>query len=203
MPGRALRRAREAGGGAVFAAASVAAVVLAGAVLGCGGDRDAAPKEAPMESGGFTLVSSAFTTGQTIPTPHTCDGEDVSPPLAWSGVPAAAASFALLCDDPDAPRGTWVHWVLYDLDPSVTSLPRALPRAATVAGGARQGQNDFGKLGYGGPCPPRGPAHRYFFRLLALDRKLGLDSGATMREVLAAAEGHILARAELMGRYGR
>lgn len=156
-----------------------------------------------MESGEFTLTASAFTAGQTIPKPHTCDGEDVSPPLVWSGAPAAVKSFALLCDDPDAPRGTWVHWVLYDLDPSVTSLPRALPRTATVAGGGVQGKNDFGKLGYGGPCPPRGPAHRYFFRLLALDRKLGLASGATMSDVLAAAKGHIVARAELMGRYGR
>ena len=156
-----------------------------------------------MEAGGFSLTSSAFAAGGTIPRLHTCDGDDVSPPLAWSGAPAGTKSLALLCDDPDAPRGTWVHWVLFDLDPGLTELPAALPRTAAVAGGAVQGKNDFGKLGYGGPCPPRGPAHRYFFRLLALDRQLGLPAGATMREVLTAAEGHILARTELMGRYGR
>ena len=189
MPRRALRR------GLVL--------VLAGAALACGGNRDAATRETPMESGGFALTSSAFAPGETIPNLHTCDGEDISPPLVWSGAPAQVKSFALLCDDPDAPRGTWVHWVLYDLDPGLTELPAALPRTAAVAGGAVQGKNDFGKLGYGGPCPPRGPAHRYFFRLLALDRQLGLPAGATMREVLAAAEGHILARTELMGRYGR
>ena len=189
MPGRALTRALV--------------LILAGAAVTCGGQREATPGETPMEAKGFTLASSAFAAGETIPKANTCDGEDVSPPLAWSGAPAGVQSFALLCDDPDAPRGTWVHWVLYDLDPGRSELPAALPRAATVAGGAVQGKNDFGKLGYGGPCPPRGPAHRYFFRLLALDRKLGLPAGATMREVLAAAEGHILARTELMGRYGR
>jgi Raf kinase inhibitor-like YbhB/YbcL family protein len=151
----------------------------------------------------FTLTSPAFAAGATIPTVHTCDGADISPPLSWSGVPAKTVSLALLCDDPDAPRGTWVHWVLYDLDPGVSELAAGVPATRNLPGGANQGNNDFGKLGYGGPCPPPGPAHRYYFRLLALDRKLGLSPGTTMKQVLAAAEGHVLARVELMGHYGR
>jgi Raf kinase inhibitor-like YbhB/YbcL family protein len=154
-----------------------------------------------MTATSLELESSAFAPGGTIPTRHTCDGEDLSPPLRIAGVPAGAASLALLCDDPDAPRGTWVHWVLFDLDPAVAALPAGV-RAAALAG-AREGRNDFGRPGYGGPCPPPGPPHRYFFRLLALDAKLGLPAGATMKQVLAASEGHVLARAELMGRYGR
>jgi len=151
----------------------------------------------------FTLASPAFTSGGTIPQVHTCDGADISPPIRWSGVPAKTVSLVLLCDDPDAPRGTWVHWVLYDLDPAVSELAAGVPAIRNLPDGASQGNNDFGKLGYGGPCPPPGPPHRYFFRLLALDRKLGLSSGTTMKQVLAAAEGHVLARVELMGRYGR
>ena len=144
---------------------------------------------------------TAFASGDPIPRDHTADGEDTSPPLAWQGAPAGTESFAVLCDDPDAPRGTWVHWVVYDLDPGVTAL-RAGPGATTASGGTH-GKNDFGKLGYGGPSPPKGPAHRYFFRVLALDQRLGLAPGASMSDVLAAAEGHVLARGELMGRYGR
>jgi Raf kinase inhibitor-like YbhB/YbcL family protein len=155
-------------------------------------------------SGPFTLSSSAFAEGATIPRQHTADGEDLSPPLRWTGAPAGTQSFALLCDDPDAPRGTWVHWVAYDIEPAVSSLGTGIPATPAIGGGgARQGKNDFGKLGYGGPSPPPGPAHRYYFRLLALDKKLGLEPGATMKQVLAAAEGHALGRTELMGRYGR
>ena len=164
--------------------------------------RDAQARDA-QPSGPFTLTSSAFTEGATIPKQHTADGEDLSPPLRWTGAPSGAQSFALLCDDPDAPRGTWVHWVLYDMEPTVSSLGTGIPATPSIGGGARQGKNDFGKLGYGGPSPPPGPVHRYYFRLLALDKKLGLEPGATMKQVLAAAEGHTLARAELMGRYGR
>lgn len=149
------------------------------------------------------VTSSSFQAGGTIPKVYTADGDDLSPPLKWQGAPAGTASYAVLCDDPDAPRGTWVHWVVYDLDSSVTALGAGVQDTPTIPHGGIQGRNDFGKIGYGGPSPPRGPAHRYFFRVLALDRKLALPAGATMQDVLAAAEGHILARGELMGRYGR
>ena len=186
---------------ALIAGCVLAAVLLAGSVAAPAGPG----KEArAMATPAFTLVSSAFAPGETVPKVHTCDGADTSPPLVWHGVPAGTVSLALLCDDPDAPAGTWVHWVVYDLAPGTSELAAAVAKADTLAGGARQGVNDFRKVGYGGPCPPRGHgAHRYFFRLLALDRKLGLPPRATLKQVLAAAEGHILGRAELMGRYGR
>ncbi len=149
------------------------------------------------------LTSSAFADGAPIPAVHTCDGEDTSPPLAWSGVPEAAKSLALICDDPDAPAGTWVHWVLYDLPPTVTELLEGVPTTETLSSGAKQGTNDFGRLGHGGPCPPRGASHRYFFKLCALDAELSLDPGATKRDVERAMEGHILAQGQLMGTYQR
>lgn len=156
-----------------------------------------------MATSEFVLSSSAFAEGETIPKVHTCDDRDLSPPLKWQGAPEGTVSFVLLCDDPDAPRGTWVHWVLYNLPATTTELAPGLSATESVIEGARHGVNDFRRLGYGGPCPPRGPAHRYYFRLLALDRALDLPPGPTMKHVLEAAEGHILARAELMGRYGR
>ena len=181
----------------------MAAMTLAAGLAGCAPAKEGEGVAAKKEGGTLQLTSAAFAAGDTIPRNHTADGEDLSPPLAWQGTPAGTVSFAVLCDDPDAPGGTWVHWVLYDLDPGVTTLPAGVPTTPGVAGGGSQGKNDFGKIGYGGPSPPKGPAHRYFFRVLALDRKLGLAPGATMREVLAAVEGHVLARGELMGRYGR
>lgn len=157
-----------------------------------------------MAESRFNLTTTAFAEGGAIPKVHTCDGIDTSPPLGWSATPVGTASLALLCDDPDALRGTWVHWVLYDLDPAATDLATGVPATRSLPGGACQGKNDFGNIGYGGPCPPAGHGHhRYYFRLLALDHKLGLSPGATMKQVLAAAEGHVLARAELMGRYER
>ncbi len=152
------------------------------------------------------IESGAFAEGATIPAKFTCDGPDVSPALTWSGVPAGAKSVALICDDPDAPVGTWVHWVAYDLPPTTTTLPEGVPRAKEIAGGGRQGVNDFGdarKSGYGGPCPPPGKPHRYYFKLYALDMMLGLAPGARKAEVEKAMMGHILAEARLMGRYGR
>lgn len=149
------------------------------------------------------LTSSAFDLGGTIPRKFTCDGPDVSPALAWSDPPAGTQSFALITDDPDAPAGTWVHWVLYDLPASARDLPENVPKQEELPNGARQGRNDFRRIGYGGPCPPPGPAHRYFFKLYALDAKLGLKAGATKAEVEKAMRGHILAQGELMGRYGR
>ena len=150
----------------------------------------------------LVITSSAFSEGQTIPTRYTCDGPDVSPDLAWSGVPEEAASLALICDDPDAPMGTWVHWVLFNVPADADGLPAEIPPDATLENGACHGTNDFGKLGYGGPCPPGG-THRYFFKLYALDTELKIDSGITKAQLLEATEGHILAEGQLMGTYSR
>jgi hypothetical protein len=149
------------------------------------------------------LTSTAFTEGAAIPANYTCDATNVSPPLKWSGVPAGAKSLALIVDDPDAPSGTWVHWVLYDLPPAVTELPENLPKSQYIAGGAKQGLNDFRHLGYGGPCPPRGKPHRYFFKLYALDALLDLKPGATKKDLESAMEKHIVAQAQLLGTYQR
>jgi Raf kinase inhibitor-like YbhB/YbcL family protein len=151
----------------------------------------------------FTLTSSSFSVGGEIPKRHTCDGPDISPPLGWGEPPAGTQSFSLIMDDPDAPVGTWVHWVLCDLPASVRELAEGVPKEREFRNGARQGRNDFGRIGYGGPCPPRGPAHRYVFKLYALDRNLNLKAGATKAEVEAAMKGRVLARAELIGRYRR
>ncbi|MER3427210.1 MAG: YbhB/YbcL family Raf kinase inhibitor-like protein [Pyrinomonas sp.] len=148
------------------------------------------------------ITSAAFQDGGLIPRKYTCDGEDLSPPLAWADLPRETQSIALIADDPDAPRGTWVHWVIYDLPPEARELSEGVPPADTLPNGAKQGRNDFGKIGYGGPCPPRG-THRYFFKLYALDRKLGLPAGKTKQELLDAMRGYVLAEAQLMGRYGR
>lgn len=149
------------------------------------------------------LSSPAFQAGEPIPVKHTCDGPDLSPPLTWEGAPAATRSFGLICDDPDAPGGTWVHWVLYNLPADTAALAEGVPPLPTLPNGARQGYNDFKRLGYGGPCPPRGRAHRYFFKLYALGVGPDLPAGATKPDLVAAMEGHILAQAELMGTYRR
>ncbi len=151
----------------------------------------------------FAISSSAFSAGEAIPKKFTCDGPDVSPKLAWSDPPAKPQSFALIMDDPDAPGGTWVHWVLYDLPADTKELAEAVAKQEQLANGARQGRNDFGKVGYGGPCPPPGKPHRYFFKLYALDAKLNLKAGASKADVERAMKSHILAQAELMGRYSR
>lgn len=150
----------------------------------------------------LALRSASFAQGKPIPARHTADGRDASPALSWSGVPPEAKSLALVCEDPDAPRGNWVHWVLYDIPPSVASLPEAVPPHERVAGGGTHGKNDFGRLGYGGPAPPSG-THRYFFRLYALDRALALPPGSTLEQLRHAMEGHVLAQGELMGTYSR
>ncbi|HYT05680.1 MAG TPA: YbhB/YbcL family Raf kinase inhibitor-like protein [Gemmatimonadales bacterium] len=153
----------------------------------------------------FSLTSTAFRQGTAIPVKHTCDGVDVSPSLAWSGAPAGTAAFALIADDPDAPAGTWVHWVLYNLPGSAARLPENVAKtdAPPELGGAIQGRSDFRRPGYGGPCPPPGPAHRYFFKLYALDAALKLKAGAQKQDVEAAMQGHVLGTAELMGTYAR
>lgn len=148
------------------------------------------------------LESTSFSNNGSIPKQYTCDGEDLSPPLSWSEPPAETKSFVLICDDPDAPFGTFVHWVLYNLPPETRQLSENMSRNAEFSNGAVHGKTDFGKLGYGGPCPPSG-THRYFFKLYALDRQLDLGSGATKKQVEAAMKGHVLASAELMGRYTR
>jgi len=149
------------------------------------------------------LKSSDFAPGADIPKQFTCSGADISPALAWSDSPANTKSFALISDDPDAPVGTWVHWVLYDLPPNLRALPQNYPKTEQSADGSRQGLNDFRKIGYGGPCPPPGKPHRYYFKLYALDSKLNLKPGATKKDVERAMEGHILAQGEYMGRYAR
>lgn len=151
----------------------------------------------------FQLQSSAFKAGSEIPQKFTCQGGDVSPALSWSGAPAGTKSLALIADDPDAPAGTWVHWVLYDLPPDTTQLPENVPKTEKVPGGGTQGINDFKKTGYGGPCPPPGNAHRYFFKLYALDSSLNLKPGASKADLEEAMKGHTLAQAELIGTYKR
>jgi hypothetical protein len=149
------------------------------------------------------LKSSAFAEGQAIPTQFTCDGEDHSPPLTWGDTPDKTASLALICDDPDAPGKVWVHWVIFNIAPNANSLSTGLPSNETLSNGAAQGSNDFRRTGYGGPCPPRGKAHRYFFKLYALDTKLDLRPGCTKDVLLNALKNHVLAEAQLMGTYQR
>jgi Raf kinase inhibitor-like YbhB/YbcL family protein len=149
------------------------------------------------------LTSGAFQEGATIPAKHTADGPNLSPPLSWSGAPGNTKSFALVCEDPDAPRGTWIHWVVYNLPADAQELAEGVSTDLTLAGGARQGKNDFGKIGYGGPAPPPGKPHRYFFRVFALDQLLDLPEKANRAQLEAAMKGHLLASGQLMGKYGR
>ncbi|WP_375539815.1 YbhB/YbcL family Raf kinase inhibitor-like protein [Cylindrospermum sp. FACHB-282] len=148
------------------------------------------------------LASSAFENNGLIPAQYTCDGADISPPLIWDEVPRETQSLALIVDDPDAPGKIFVHWVVYDIPPTAGQLPEQISSIKTLPNGGVQGKNDFGKFGYGGPCPPSG-IHRYFFRLYALDQKLRLAAGASKNQILAAMEGHVLASSELIGRYKR
>ncbi len=149
------------------------------------------------------LKSPDFENGKTIPAEFTCDGEDASPALQWSGAPEQTKSFALIMDDPDAPMGDWVHWVVYDIPASELMFPKGRPKSEMLNNGAKQGIQSFRAIGYGGPCPPPGRAHRYLFRLYALDAMLDLDPGASKEQVEEAMKGHILASSELMGLYGR
>ena len=149
------------------------------------------------------VSSPAFEDGGTIPPRFTCQGDDVSPPLKWANLPDGTKSVALICDDPDAPAGTWVHWVLYDLSPKFDGLPEAIPGGEVTWQGAKQGVNDFRRSGYGGPCPPPGKPHRYFFKIYALDIEPGLPAGASKADLLRAIEGHVLAEGQLIGLYQR
>ena len=151
----------------------------------------------------LVLTSSAFRDGEPIPVRHACDGEDLSPPLGWTGAPVETRTFALICEDPDAPRGTWVHWLLWNLPADAVELGQGVPPRPELPSGARQGLNDGGDLGYGGPCPPPGKPHRYFFRLCALDTALNLPPGVNRSDLEAAMAGHILAQGTTMGTYER
>ncbi len=150
----------------------------------------------------FELTSTAFANGDPIPMKYTCDDQDISPSLQWKDQPEGTRCFALICDDPDAPMGTWVHWVLYNLPASTDTLPEAVRSDADLPDGGRHGKNSWGRPGYGGPCPPSG-THRYFFRLYALDAELALAASWSKEELLRIMEGHILASTETMGVYSR
>jgi Raf kinase inhibitor-like YbhB/YbcL family protein len=158
-----------------------------------------APQENKME---IKLTSTAFKEGQPIPRQYTCDGVNVSPPLEWTGVPKTAKTVAIIADDPDAPSGTFVHWVLYNLPAENIGMVENLPPTENLKAGGFQGKNNFEKIGYGGPCPPSG-THRYFFKIYALDSELPLKAGATKAEVEKAMESHIVAQGQLMGTYRR
>jgi Raf kinase inhibitor-like YbhB/YbcL family protein len=149
------------------------------------------------------MTSPAFVDGDRIPVKHTADGTDVSPELRWGGIPPKTQSFALICEDPDAPRGTWTHWVLFNVPADKTVYAEGVAAEKELPEGARQGKNDFGEIGYGGPSPPKGKPHRYYFKLYALDTRIDLPAGATRVQVLAAVKGHVLDEGRLMGQYGR
>jgi len=149
------------------------------------------------------LSSPAFEEGGYIPVKYTCDGEDISVPLLFGDIPAEAESLALIMDDPDAPAGTFVHWVIYNIPADSGGLPEGIPAEPYLAEGIRQGVNSFGNIGYGGPCPPPGGAHRYMFKLYARDRALDIDAGLSKHELLSAMEGSVIAGAGTMGLYGR
>jgi Raf kinase inhibitor-like YbhB/YbcL family protein len=151
----------------------------------------------------FTLKSTAFANDGEIPRKFTCNGADLSPALNWIEVPKGTQSLALIADDPDAPAGTWTHWTIWNISAKATALPEGLPQAEMLDNGARQGRNDFRRIGYNGPCPPSGRAHRYFFRLYALDARLDLKAGAARDELELAMKRHVLSQTELMGTYRR
>ncbi len=177
-------------------------IILGMTLTGCLGNRAEIPEPRPKTTIPITLESTAFAPDTAIPAQYTCTGENTSPPLAWGEVPAETRSLAVVMDDPDAPGGTFVHWVMYDLPPETRQLPPALPPDASLPGGGTQGKSSFGKTGYGGPCPPSG-THRYSFRLYALDKPLELPPGATKAELFEAMGDSVLAIAQLTGRYSK
>jgi Raf kinase inhibitor-like YbhB/YbcL family protein len=150
----------------------------------------------------ISVSSPVFQEGGMIPSKYTCDGQDISPPLKWVGVPEATKSIALISDDPDAPMGTWVHWVMWNIPPNVHELAEKVPPEPELADGSRQGITDFRRTGYGGPCPPSG-THRYYFKIYAIDKKLDLPGTTKKADLLKAIKGHILAEGQLMGKYKR
>jgi Raf kinase inhibitor-like YbhB/YbcL family protein len=176
------------------------ALLLAGLVTGgCSQE----PKSATGHVAKIQLTSAAFTDGQTIPVKYTADALDISPPLAWASAPAGTKSFALTVDDPVAPAGDWTHWVIYDLPPTTAALAEDTLKVPQLPNGTKQGLNDFNKTGYNGPAPPPGKAHRYYFKLYALDAMTGLAPGAARADLLKAMDGHLLGEGELKGTYQR
>ncbi len=186
---------------ALFAAtlALASAAIAAGATMFVAGSAHN-PGRHPMS---FVLETKAFPKGGEIPARYTCSGNDLSPALSWSGAPQDTRSFALIVDDPDAPSGTFTHWIVYDLPAATHQLPESVSKTEDLSGGGRQGRNDFRRVGYGGPCPPPGKAHRYFFKLYALNAALNLPAGASRQDVEGAMRGHVIAQAELMGKFAR
>ncbi len=182
---------------------AISAALLLPVSLGTAENRRGAGQEGGTQKMAFAVTSPSFENGVSIPKKFTCDGADVSPALQWTAPPTGTRSFALIADDPDAPAGTWTHWVLFDLPAESKALPEGVAKADEPPTGGRQGRNDFRRIGYGGPCPPPGKPHRYFFRLYALDEKAGLKPGASRHELEQAMQGHILATAEWMGTYRR
>lgn len=154
------------------------------------------------ESEAFTLTSNNFSEGNNIPDKFTCEGDNISPHLTWSDPPEETRSLAIICDDPDAPAGTWVHWIIFNLDPKLRELKEGVDSSA-ILGGCENGRNDFGSNKYGGPCPPPGKTHRYFFRLYALDKKFDLKSGCSRKDLEKVMENHILRSTKLMGTFKR
>lgn len=151
----------------------------------------------------FTLGSSAFASGEMVPDQYTCKGQDISPTLRWNNAPAKTASFALVMDDPDAPAGDWVHWVMWDVPASKHALAENVAKTEQLDDGSHQGRNSFNRTGYNGPCPPPGQRHRYFFRLYALDSKIKVAPGADRDALEAATKGHVLATAVYVGTFQR
>lgn len=149
------------------------------------------------------IKSASFKNGDFIPAKYTCKGEDISPPLEWVDIPESTKSFALISDDPDAPAGTWVHWVIYDIPAGKKGLSEATKKDKVLEDGSKQGLNDFHRIGYGGPCPPPGSVHRYFFKLYALDADLDLKPGLTKNDLVNAIEGHVIEEASLLGKFKR
>jgi Raf kinase inhibitor-like YbhB/YbcL family protein len=188
---------------------AIATLALSLTVPGCRSDGSARKENIRKEGVNMPAAietldirSDVFKSGETIPTRYTCDGEDISPQISWSKTPEGTKELVLICDDPDAPMGTWVHWVAYGIPPETTSLSDNVPKKDTTMG-FKQGKSSFGRIGYGGPCPPRGSIHRYFFKVYAIDLLTNLKPGATKEVVMKAIQGHILAQGELIGRYGR
>lgn len=157
----------------------------------------------PQSNKQMQLTSAAFKNNESIPPQYTCEGKNISPPLAWTGAPPGTRSFVLIVDDPDAPHGVWTHWVVFDLPADATELAEDTPKSPSITGNAKQGTNDFKQVGYGGPCPPPGKPHRYFFKLYALDTMLNLKPGSSKNQVEAALAQHVLARGQLVGTYQR
>lgn len=194
------------------------AAITAVAFVACGdddddanGDDSASPTVSSTEaspdgdaSRELRVSSDAFSEGEPIPVEYSCDGDNTSPPVAWTGAPEGTAAFALVMDDPDAPVGTFDHWVLYNVPPETTSLPAAVPAQEQLEGGALHGVNGAGRIGYLGPCPPEGDgAHRYQFRVFALDEPVDLASGASKTDLENAIDGHVLASGQLTGLFER